>query len=155
MEIVGHDGQMGLFSSLNNPKIGMSVKTLVMEPVCPDEQTGPFQVQTSHKVVYGLLMIWNSEFYLTKIFLDVPSNISNGASWSRWANRLIFNFKRSQSSNGFNWFRRANGPIFKMKRAPKQVNPYLTDFRLLYMPWIFCDLKFCIKIFNGRPLRPL
>ncbi|KAG5581226.1 hypothetical protein H5410_051853 [Solanum commersonii] len=62
---------------------------------------------------------------------------------------------KPKSSNGASWSRQANRPIFKLKRAPKKVNPILPI--LMCSPWIFSDPEFWIffaKSFHGRTLIP-
>ncbi|KAG5576336.1 hypothetical protein H5410_056470 [Solanum commersonii] len=53
--------------------------------------------EISHFQSMDLLVIQISTSFLPKIFMDVHQDLSCGVDWSRWAKRLNFKVKRSQS----------------------------------------------------------
>ncbi|KAG5576398.1 hypothetical protein H5410_056532 [Solanum commersonii] len=77
-----------------------------------------------------LLVNQISDVNLLKNFVDILQDLSYGGDWSRWENRPIFKVKQS--------LERENRPIVKVKQAPERI----------------FDVFF-VKIFCGRPSRPL
>ncbi|KAG5576400.1 hypothetical protein H5410_056534 [Solanum commersonii] len=134
-----------------------SIKTLAMEFVGPDRQTGPSSKSNETRNRF-------STSFLPKKFMDVHQDLSCGAGWSRWANRPIFKVKLAKErfmnllvnrisdvillkafvdvfqnlSYGAGWCRRENKHILKVKQSLERalvMDPVGPDDQTIPFSW--------------------